>query len=47
MVVHTPVRACNPRRGRQVTAMRGKWIADRLEMGTWSHVTDWPYRVKN
>ena len=35
------------RRLRQETTMTLKWIADRLRMGTWTHVTNRLYHLKN
>ncbi len=35
------------RRLRQETTMTLKWIADRLKMGTWTHVSNRLYHVKN
>jgi hypothetical protein len=31
----------------QETTMTLKWIADRLKMGTWTHVTNRLYHLKN
>ncbi|HEU0038288.1 MAG TPA: hypothetical protein VFR76_03345 [Verrucomicrobiae bacterium] len=35
------------RRLRRETTMTMKWIADRLKMGTWTHVTNRLYHLKN